>query len=139
MRPTPGWGVLEEIVVWAGVSADSVELIKSVNTGGAGQSVPLVATTFAPAIDPGLASGWMGKRTHVAGFAMNAMLISAQKGSFHRVTLKSSHRVVPSIVDCYVPSASGEAWQLGNCREGPLPAWRTSTGNDVASLPWVDF
>jgi hypothetical protein len=37
---------------------------------------------------------------------MNAVLISAQKCSFQRITLKSSHRVLPSSVDCYIPWTS---------------------------------
>lgn len=102
---------------WAGVSADRVKLIQAVNTGGAGESVPLVATTFAPAIDPGLTCGGKGKRTQVAGFAMYAMLITAQKGSFHRITFKSSHRVLPSLVDCDVHTPHGEAVQLFSCVE----------------------
>ena len=58
-------------------SADSVKFVESVDASGAGQSVPVVAASFAPAIDPGLPYGRVGERTHVAGFAMNAVLITA--------------------------------------------------------------
>ena len=75
------------------VSAYGVELIESVNAGRAGKAIPVVAAALPPAVDPGLASGGMGERTKVAGFAMNAVLVTAQKCSFHRITLKSSHRV----------------------------------------------
>src|SRR5690606_8157577 len=35
-------------------SAYGVQLIESMNAGGAGKAIPLVATTFTPAIEPGL-------------------------------------------------------------------------------------
>ena len=82
------------------VSADGVKFVESVDAGGAGQSVPVVTAALAPAIDPGLTGGGVGERTHIAGFTMNAVLIAAQESSFQRITLKSSHRVLPSLVDC---------------------------------------
>src|SRR5690606_30016807 len=79
-------------------SADSVKFVESMKTGGAGQSVPVVATALAPTVDPGLTGSGVGERTHIAGFAMNAVLIAAQECSFQRITLKSSHRVLPSLL-----------------------------------------
>ncbi|ARI02700.1 hypothetical protein Y880_0208102 [Pseudomonas aeruginosa PAK] len=47
----------------------------------------------------------MGERTKITRFTGYAVLITTQEGSFQRITLKSSHRVLPSLVDCYVPLA----------------------------------
>ena len=59
------------------VSADRVEFVQSMKTGGAGQTIPVVAATLPPAVDPGLAHFGMVKRTKIAGFAVYAMLITA--------------------------------------------------------------
>ena len=86
-------------VGWIGELADRVKFVESMQTGRAGQTIPVVAATLPPAVDPGLANLGMGERTEVARFAMYAMLITAQKCSFHRITLESSHWVLPSVVD----------------------------------------
>lgn len=92
--------------------ADRVDLIEAMNCCRAFfQAVPVVATTFTPTIEPSLAYGRESKRTEITGLAMQAELITADKGSFQRITLESSHRVLPSAVDCYVLSLpQGEAW-----------------------------
>src|SRR5690606_29506959 len=81
------------------------------NAGSAGHALPVVDTPFAPAVEPSLASGGKAEGAHLAGFPADTILITAQKGSFQRITLKSSHRVLPSFVDCTVPLASSEARQ----------------------------
>ena len=82
-------------VGWIGESADRVKFVESMQTSRAGQTIPVVAATLPPAVYPGLANIGMRKRTEVARFAMYAMLITAQKCSFHRITLESSHWVLP--------------------------------------------
>jgi len=59
------------------VSADRVEFVQSMKTGGAGQTIPVVAATLPPAVNPGLAYFGMRKRTEVARFTVYAMLITA--------------------------------------------------------------
>lgn len=49
-RPPPGWGVLDEVGGSLSQLADCVEFVESMDTGGAGQSVPVVTATFAPAV-----------------------------------------------------------------------------------------
>ena len=75
-RPPPGWGVLYQ-VGWIGELADRVKFLESMQTGRAGQTIPVVAATLPPAVNPGLANIGMGKRTEVARFAMYAVLITA--------------------------------------------------------------
>ena len=64
-------------VGWIGELADRVKFVESMQTGRAGQTIPVVAATLPPAVDPGLANFRMGKRTEVAGFAVYAMLVTA--------------------------------------------------------------
>jgi len=64
-------------VGWIGELADSVKFVESMQTGRAGQTIPVVAATLPPAVNPGLANIGMGKRTEVARFAMYAVLITA--------------------------------------------------------------
>src|SRR5690606_23321135 len=78
--------------------ADSVKCVESVDAGRAGHSVPGVTAALRPAGDPGLPGRGVVERTHIAGFTMNAVLITAQERSFHRIPLKSSHRVLPSLL-----------------------------------------
>jgi hypothetical protein len=59
------------------VSADRVKFVQSVETGRAGQTVPIVAATLPPAVNPGLAYFGMRKRTEIARFTVYAMLITA--------------------------------------------------------------
>ena len=59
------------------VSADCVEFVQSMKAGRAGQTVPVVAATLPPAVNPGLAYFRMGERTEVARFTVYAMLITA--------------------------------------------------------------
>ena len=108
--------------------ADGVKFVESVDAGGAGQSVPVVTAALAPAIDPGLTGGGVGERTHIAGFTMNAVLIAAQESSFQRITLKSSHRVLPSLLTVMSRWPCGKAGQTFylptkvHCRRGELSA-----------------
>lgn len=71
-------------------------LIKSVHARNAGKAVPVIGPALAPPIDPGLSGGGAIKGASILGFTMNTMLITAQKCSFHRITLESSHKVEPS-------------------------------------------
>jgi len=64
-------------VGWIGELADRVKFVESMQTGRAGQTIPVVAATLPPAVNPGLANIGMGKRTEVARFAMYAVLITA--------------------------------------------------------------
>ncbi len=64
-------------VGWIGELADRVKFVESMQTGRAGQTIPVVAATLPPAVNPGLANVGMGKRTEVARFAMYAVLITA--------------------------------------------------------------
>jgi len=59
------------------VLTDRVEFVQSMKTGGAGQTVPVVAATLPPAVNPGLAHLRVGKRTEIARFTVYAMLITA--------------------------------------------------------------
>ena len=59
------------------VSADCVKFVQFMQTGGAGQTIPVVAATLPPAVYPGLANLRMGERTEIAGFAVYAMLVTA--------------------------------------------------------------
>lgn len=129
LRPfPPGWGGLGKSVWSVDSAARVLHLVQTLNTGGAGQTIPVVATALTPAIEPGLPGSGMSKRTEVARFSSDAVLITAQKGSFQRITLKSSHRVLPSLVDCYVPLAplGGRAENSANgahCRrDTPRPS-----------------
>jgi len=64
-------------VGWIGELADRAKFVESMQTGRAGQTIPVVAATLPPAVNPGLANIRMGKRTEVARFAMYAVLITA--------------------------------------------------------------
>ncbi|ESQ99562.1 hypothetical protein F753_10325 [Stutzerimonas chloritidismutans AW-1] len=64
-------------VGWIGELADRVKFVESMQTGRAGQTIPVVAATLPPAVNPGLANIGMGKRTEIARFAMYAVLITA--------------------------------------------------------------
>ena len=78
--------------------ADSVKFVKSMDAGSACHAVPVVPAAFAPAVQPSLAHRGEGEGAEVAGFTTDAILISAQKSSFSRLTLKSFHRVKPSML-----------------------------------------
>src|SRR3989338_5320508 len=82
---------------------DRVQFVESMDAGGTGHAGPVVAATLTPAIKPGLANQWGSEWTEFSRFAMNAVLIATQKSFFHWITLKSSHRVLPSLVDCKCP------------------------------------
>jgi hypothetical protein len=84
---------------------DRVQFVESMDAGGTGHAGPVVAATLSPAVKPGLANQWGSEWTEFSRFAMNAVLIATQKSFFHWITLKSSHRVLPSLVDCNVPLA----------------------------------
>ena len=64
-------------VGWIGELADRVKFVESMQTGRAGQTIPVVAATLPPAVNPGLANIGMGKRTEVARVAVYAVLITA--------------------------------------------------------------
>jgi hypothetical protein len=59
------------------VSADCVKFVQSMETGRAGQTVPVVSATLPPAINPGLAYFGVRKGTEIARFTVYAMLITA--------------------------------------------------------------
>ena len=84
---------------------DRVQFVESMDAGGTGHAGPVVAATLSPAVKPGLANQWGSEWTEFSRFAMNAVLIATQKSFFHWITLKSSHRVLPSLVDSNVPLA----------------------------------
>ena len=64
-------------VGWIGELADRVKFVESMQTGRAGQTIPVVAATLPPAVNPGLAYFGMRKRTEIARFTVYAMLITA--------------------------------------------------------------
>ena len=93
------------------MSAYGVKFVESVDSRVAGHTVPVVAASCVPEVRLGSTQRRESKWAKLTGFATNAILISAQKCSFQRITLKSSHRVFPSLVDCSVALTSIEVWQ----------------------------
>src|SRR5690606_3625958 len=125
-------------------SADSVKCVESVDTGSASHSVPVVTAALPPAVDPGLPGRGVVERTHIAGFTMNAVLITAQERSFQRITLKSSHRVLPSLLTVMsrwplggagqICSASGPAAGVAGHPSTPL-RWRPELSSNQCVPP----
>src|SRR5690606_40279074 len=70
--------------------------VEAMHAGNSGISCPVVGSALTPAVDPVLSVGSAIEGTGILGFALNAVLIPAQKCSFHRITLWSSHKVRPS-------------------------------------------
>jgi len=63
-------------VGWIGKSADRVKFVESMQTGRAGQTIPVVAATLPPAVDPGLANRRKIEGAKFAGFAGDPVLVA---------------------------------------------------------------
>jgi hypothetical protein len=81
LRPPLGWSGLGEVGRSLALT-DSVKFVKTMDASRTGQAIPIVSAALSPTVQPSLAHGGKSERTQLAGFTINAVLVTTQKSPF---------------------------------------------------------